>query len=108
MPAERTSGKLRATLPKVKAAGSVKADLSNQPFRRDCAEPSSLALCPVLFGRDPPPNEFVRFTALVRGSGLPDWNVLPPLTPHPETILLPAPVAPDRKRLPSPTGRSRK
>src|SRR6266852_5741142 len=108
MPGERTSGTVRARLPKVKAGGSVKADLSNHPFRRDCAEPSSLALFPVLFGRDPPPNEFVRFTASVRGSGLPDWNVPPPLTPHPDTILLPAPVAPDRKRLPLPTGRSRK
>src|SRR5882724_5489271 len=108
MPGERTSGTVRARLPKVKAGGRVNADLSNHPFRRDCAEPSSLALFPVLLGREPPPKEFVRFTALVRGSGTPDWNVPPPLTPHPETSLSPAPRAPDRNRLPLPTGKSRK
>src|SRR2546426_843509 len=98
MPGERTSGTVRARLPKVKAGGAVKAVLSNHPFKRDCAEPSSLALRPVLFGREPPPKELVRFTALERGSGVPDWNVLPPLTPHPDTSLPPAPLAPDRNR----------
>src|SRR5947208_17165892 len=102
MPAERTSGRLRARLPKVKAGGSVKADLSNHPFRRDCAEPSSLALRPVLFGREPPPKEFVRFTALVNGKGFPDWKTLPPLIPHPETSLPHTTLALDRNRLPLP------
>src|SRR6266852_4398139 len=107
MPGERTSGKVRARFPNVNAGGSVKAALLNHPFRRDCAEPLSWALCPVLFGREPPPKELVRLTASVRGRGDPDWNVLMPLTPHPDTILPGKPVNPEINFWPLPRGRSR-
>src|SRR5262249_25096708 len=77
-PGVRTSGSVRATLPNENAGGSVKADVSNQRVRRDCAAPVSLALLPVLFGREPPQKELVLLTAVERFRGVPVWNAVPP------------------------------
>src|SRR5215475_6153566 len=65
IPAERTSGSVRDTFPNVNGAGCLKTEVLNQPFRRLCAEPSSLALPPVEFGRTPPPREPVEFGVAV-------------------------------------------
>jgi len=70
-PCERTSVNERAVLPKVNAGVAVKADVSNQRVRRDCAEPARLALVPVEFGRCPPPKEFEVLTAMFILRGLP-------------------------------------
>src|SRR5258708_8391925 len=98
MPGERVSGRVRARLPNVNVGGRVNADVSNQRPRRCCAAPLSLALCPVLFGREPPPKEFVLFTAVERLSGVPVWNAEPPWRLHPETSLPPTPDTPENIR----------
>ena len=55
----RMSVKLRPTFPSVNGAGFVNCAVLNHLFSRDCGDPSSLALTPVLFGRcDPAPNEW--------------------------------------------------
>src|SRR5579883_2915151 len=47
----RTSGKVRATFPNVKAAGCENTDVRKYCFRRCDTGPSRLALSPLLLGR---------------------------------------------------------
>src|SRR3954469_5820498 len=72
MPGPRSTGSVRDSLPKVKAAGCAKAARLNQPLIRLCADPSISLFGLTTFGRDPPPYELVRFVAVLNASGKPD------------------------------------
>src|ERR1700759_1352385 len=94
MPAVRRFGSVRLSLPKAKAPGWEKHPTLNHSLSRDCAEPSILLLHPVkTLGRVvPAPNVVCSVVACaVRGSGNPPWNVVMPVTRHPEISL---PVTP--------------
>src|SRR5438445_1308646 len=106
MPWDRASGMVRAEFPNVNGAGSANAAVLNHWFRRDCAEPSTPMLVPVLFGLCPLPNALAVLTATLIGSGLPDWNVVAPFTPHPEITLSITPVTPFPIGCPLPNGKS--
>jgi len=63
----------------------------------DCAEPEISAWQPeTTLGRDPPPNEFVRFDAVVKCNGKPLWKVPIPLMPQPEMSFSAIPLAPPK------------
>jgi hypothetical protein len=53
-----------------------------------CASPDRNALYPLLFGREFPPNEFVRLVAVVKNSGVPLSAVYMPFTSQPDTSAL--------------------
>src|SRR3954463_11503183 len=106
IPAERTSGRVRDTLPNVNGAGCLNCDVSNQPFRRLWADPPSAALTPVELGRTPPPSEPVEFGVAVRWIGCPILNVAIPSSAQPEISFEAAPCTPASSGWPWPKGRS--
>jgi hypothetical protein len=55
VPGPRRSGRVRDTLPNVNGGGCVNAEISKYRFSRSSTDPDSLALWPVLLGRQPPP-----------------------------------------------------
>ena len=69
-------------LPDVNGSGCENTDVLNQRFRVRW-ELSRKALCPLLFGRDPPPYELVLFVAVLRASGRPLCKVVMPATVQP-------------------------
>src|SRR4029450_6775008 len=100
----RASDRLRPTLPKVKAGGWLKFSVLNQRWSRSCARSSSVAVWPLLLGREPPPKEVVRLLAVLSAKGNPLWKVEAPLKPQPETSAPAAPLTPPRTFFPFPTG----
>src|SRR5688572_13695070 len=96
---------VRDELPKLNDPGRENAAVLNHWPMRSCAEPSRPILWSVRLGRCPAPKPFV-LTATLIGSGLPDWKVAIPFTPHPEISLSANPVTLLPKGCPLPNGRS--
>src|SRR4029077_453934 len=87
MPAARTLGSVRLSLPNANAPGCEKHDTLNHWLSRFCAGPSIVLSHPsTTFGRVVPAPKVVCnvVACAVSGRGNPPWNVVIPFTPHPE------------------------